>query len=59
MCCEGVCVLCGCVCCEGVCVLCGCGYKVLDKSDIPRQIADMASGGYTHEYIRTLFDPVI
>ena len=35
--CEGVCVevkVCGG---EGVCVLCGCGYKLLDKSDIPRQ----------------------
>ena len=23
--------------CEGVCVLCGCRYKMLGKSDIPRQ----------------------
>ena len=43
------------VCVVSVCVLCGCGYKMLDKSDIPRQIADVASGGYTHEHIRILF----
>ena len=50
--CEGVCVV-------WVCVLCGCGYKMLDKSDIPRQIANVASSGYTHEHIWILFDPVI
>ena len=47
------------VCVVSVCVLCGCGYKMLDKSDIPRQIADVASGGYTHEHIRILFGRVI